>query len=297
MRAGEARPRCATGGSCVAAGGARRCSNKKLYVHLWADLGRTRPLTHRTWREPTFTPPPSPSCPDLFRASPPAGAARRWTNMWMAGTSPAMTWQEVPRKRIRTSQTPHQPGSGSLGRRRGPRLATRPTTGSPYSDECEGFGAAHGRPARHRRRHQRHRHRPGRGGARPRRAAVRAGRSGRAHLVGQHQADPRRASLPGAPRLPTCAPLPARARGAPAQRPAHHLADALRAPASRRAAPLVDDPAGPLSLRPPRRARPAAAVREHRPRPARERARVAGPLSPGLRVLGLLGAGFAAGGI
>ena len=40
--------------------------------------------------------------------------------------------------------------------------------------------------------------------------------------------------------------------------------------------------------------RPAAAVRERRPRPARERARVAGPLSPGLRVLGLLGAGFAA---
>ena len=166
--------------------------------------------------------------------------------MWMAGTSPAMTWQEVPRKRIRTSQTPHQPGSDSLGRRRGPSLATRPTTGSPYSDECEGFGAAHGRPARHRRRHQRYRHRPGRGGARSRRAAVRAGRSGRAHLLGQHQADPRRPSLPGAPRLPTCAPVPARARGAPAQRPAHHLADALRAPASHRAAPLVDDPAGPL---------------------------------------------------
>ena len=125
---------------------------------------------------------------------------------------------------------------------------------------------------------------------------MRAERSGRPHLVGQHQADPRWASLPGAPRLPARAPLPARARGASAQRPAHHLADALRAAAPRRAAPLVDDPAGPLSIRPPRRARPAAAVREHRPRPARERARVAGPLPPGLRVLGLLGAGLATGG-
>ena len=41
---------------------------------------------------------------------------------------------------------------------------------------------------------------------------------------------------------------------------------------------------------------PLPPLREHRPRPAPERARAAGALSPGLRILRLLGAGFAAGG-
>ena len=85
------------------------------------------------------------------------------------------------------------------------------------------------------------------------------GKTSAAYLVCQHQAGSRRAALSGAVRLPPRAPLAARARGAVAQRSAYHLAAALRAPAPCRAAPLVDDPAGPVPLRPPRRARPAPA--------------------------------------
>ena len=80
------------------------------------------------------------------------------------------------------------------------------------------------------------------------------------------------------------------------QRPAHRLAPAFRAAAPRRAAAPVDDPAGPVPLRPPRRARAVAALREHRSAPAPERTPVEKALSPGVRVLGLLGAGRAPGG-
>ena len=164
------------------------------------------------------------------------------------------------------------------------------------SDGHEGPRAEASRSARHRRRHQRCGHRARRGGAGTRRPALREGRPRLAHLVGQHQADPRRTALPGAARFPPCAPLPPGARGAAAQRPAHHLAAALRAPAPRRASTLVDDPAGPACLRPPGRARPVASQHERRSLPAREWTGAEEALSAGIRVLRLLGAGRTPGG-
>ena len=107
------------------------------------------------------------------------------------------------------------------------------------------------RRARRRRRHQRRRHR-----ARPRRprplgAAVREGRPRAAHLVGVDQADPRRPALPRALRVRAGAQGARRTRGAAAERPAHHVAAALRDAARPVDAAGLDDPRRPLPLRPP----------------------------------------------
>ena len=69
------------------------------------------------------------------------------------------------------------------------------------------------RSPRRRRRHQRRRHRARRGRAGPARAARRAGRPRLAHQLLQQQADPRRAALPRAVRVPAGGGSAGRARG------------------------------------------------------------------------------------
>ena len=140
-----------------------------------------------------------------------------------------------------------------------------------------------------RRRRQRHRDRPRCRRARAPRAAVRAGRPRRPHLLGEQQADPRRAALPRAAPVPAGARGAPRARGAAARRAAHHLAVALRPAARRRAAAGVADPPRPLPLRPSRRARAAAGLAGGRPhhRPGRPAAQAG--VQEGLRLRRLLG--------
>ena len=140
--------------------------------------------------------------------------------------------------------------------------------------ECAGAGGGERkracRSADRRRRRQRHRHRARCRRARPQRRAVRAGRSCPAHLVGQHQADPRRVAVSRALRVPAGAHGVARARAAAAGRPAHHPAAALR-PAARppAAAGLADPPRAP-AVRPSGRA-PRAAGSAHGRSHARSR--------------------------
>ena len=123
------------------------------------------------------------------------------------------------------------------------------------------------RRARRRRRHQRRRHR-----ARPRRPrrerrAVREGRPGVAHLVVVDQADPRRPALPRVLRVLAGAQGAGRARGAAAERAAHHVAAALRDAARPVDAAGVDDPHRPVPLRPPGAARGPAGLAHRRPAP------------------------------
>src|SRR3546814_9912242 len=87
-----------------------------------------------------------------------------------------------------------------------------------------------------------------------------------------------------------------RARGAAARGAAHHLAAALRAATQQGAAAGLDDPPRPLPLRPPGRARAAARLGRRRPAPASRRRAAGGRSAPRLRLLRLLGAGFAPGG-
>ena len=93
------------------------------------------------------------------------------------------------------------------------------------------------------------------------RGAVRAGRPRPPHLLGEQQADPRRAALSRAVRVPAGARGAARARGAAARRAAHHLAAALRPAARPAAAAGLADPARPDALRPSGRPPAAAAAR------------------------------------
>ena len=118
------------------------------------------------------------------------------------------------------------------------------------------------RPAGGRRRHQWRGRRARRGRARPAHAALRAARPRRAHLLGQHQADPRRAALPRVLRFPAGAQVVARARDRAHLGAAHLLAAALRAAARRAPAAGVDDPRRTVPLRPPRA--PAACCRARR---------------------------------
>ena len=133
--------------------------------------------------------------------------------------------------------------------------------------------AAHGdaslRPARHRRRHQRRGHRARCRRPRPVGAAGRAGRPRRAHVVVEHQADPRRAALSRALRVPARRRGARRARGAAARRAAPHRAAGVRAAARAAPAAGLDDPRRSLPLRPPRRPDDAAELVRRRVSTAR----------------------------
>ncbi len=81
---------------------------------------------------------------------------------------------------------------------------------------------------------------------------------------GLDQADPWRPALSRTLRIPAGARIADGARGAVAQRAAHHLADALRAAACQGPAAGLAAPARPLPLRPYRRAQAAAADQDAR---------------------------------
>ena len=110
--------------------------------------------------------------------------------------------------------------------------------------------------ARRRRRHQRRRHRARRRRPRPEgRCSSSRTTSRGATSSCEHQADPRRPALPRAVRVPPGRRGARRARGAAADRAAPRLAARVRAAARAASAAALDDPRGPLPLRPPRRPR------------------------------------------
>jgi hypothetical protein len=125
---------------------------------------------------------------------------------------------------------------------------------------------------------------------------LREGRPGAAHLVVQHQADPRWPALPGALRIRPGAQVPGRTRAAAEERAAHHVAAALRDAARPVDAAGVDDPCRPVPVRPPGPARMAAGVARGEPAVAPGRPRVEAAVHTRLRIQRRLGRRCAAGG-
>ncbi len=175
--------------------------------------------------------------------------------------------------------------------RRRPRLFAADTT-LPESGNARDLRCAGGRWW-----HQRRGHRPRCGGPWPVGMPVRARRPRLAYLQRQHQADPRRAALPGAVRVRAGRQGAGRARSAAAPGPAHHLAAALPAAASAAPAPGVDDPHRPVPVRPSRPRPPhPAGVQAHGAALGSGRRSVARGIPHRLRLFRRLGAGRAAGG-
>ncbi len=156
-------------------------------------------------------------------------------------------------------------GGGRTSYRNAARAASAPhaallQSGARICNPHDPCRLPHLRSARHRWRHQRRRHRARRRGPRPVGAAGRAGRPRGAHVVVEHQADPRRAALPRVFRIPAGRGGAAGARSAARQCAAHHRTARVRAAARGAPAPGVDDPHGALPLRPSGRQDDAAQV-------------------------------------
>ncbi len=142
------------------------------------------------------------------------------------------------------------------------------------------------RPRRRRRRHQRRRHRPRCRGSRPPGAPRRERRPRVGDVAVEHEADPRRASLSRAVRIP------ARPRGAGGTRDraapgsAHRRAAGLRPAARAAPAAGVDAACRALPLRPSRAARDAPGFVRRRPVADAMGRRVEAAIPQGLRLFG-----------
>src|SRR5881396_2099281 len=143
------------------------------------------------------------------------------------------------------------------------------------------------RPAGHRRRHQWRRHRPRCCRPRALGAAGRARRSGGGDLVGVLEADPWRAALSRAVRVPPGRRGARRARDPAAHCRAPGLAGALRHAASAGAAAALGDPAGAVFVRSPGPALAAAGIARGTARRAAVLLRSEEPAQVRLRLLRL----------
>src|SRR5690606_26492193 len=109
------------------------------------------------------------------------------------------------------------------------------------------------------------------------------------HLVRQYEADPRRAAIFGALRVPTRARIAARARTPARGSAAHHLTDGVRVAARSRSASALADSPGTLLLRSHRRAQEASRFTLHRSYAAAVRRFAARGSETRIRLFRLLG--------